>query len=248
MTAEKRPSKLEELKAKHAKELAEAQAEESIYAMLPEDIAKGPTISNLRAEPPATEPHGWLKFSSPSYDPENTWNPVAVLESLERAGWTAVPATLCKWDDYRRSAYPGLSESIPETKRGSFGHTDKLTDSEPIAPLWIEPQQYGRPEAKLFMRAPDGRLFRVLVDIPGVARLEGRRNEYRGGWSYERGSAKVRFPEEWHGHQYCTISTHTRAWVDTEQGISGAIYFTPHDEQEAWPLTASQFLASLLAK
>ncbi len=240
-------SKMEELKARRAQEDAIAILEDGIITMLPDDLENSPTISNVRAAPKDLDPSAWLSFSAPSYDPGKTWNPLAILQALESAGWKQAPASLCKWGDYRRSAYPGLTDAIPDTKGGSWmGSTDKLTDVSPIAPMWIVPCQHTNADAQLFMTAPDGRLFKVSVDVPHLVSIHARRREFRGGWSYERGTAKLQFPEAWHGHEHCRINENSRAQVDTDQGISGAVYFSPHDEQSAWPMSASEFLASLI--
>jgi hypothetical protein len=242
-------TKMEELKARRAERATREQIEDGIIAMLPDDLPKAPTISNVHAEAHCLEPCAWLGFSGPSYDPDNKWNPVAVLESLERAGWKQMPASLCQWDDYRRSPEFGLCEAIPDKKPGGFsGRAYELKDVSPIAPLWIKPEQYCQPEATVFMQAPDGRAFHVYIGLGSRHNigLTAKRLEFRGGWHYARGSAGLRFPKEWHGLEHCTISEHTRAWVDTDQGISGVIYFAPHGEQSAWPLTASAFLASLI--
>lgn len=241
-------SEVAKLKERREERARKEALEDGIIAILPDDLPAAPSVCNEQLTERALEPVAWLSFSAPSYDPQGTWNPVAILQALERAGWKQSPASLCKWDDYRRSAYPGLSEDIPDEKPGSFGRMDKLTDVAPIAPLWITPCPHTNADCKLFMTAPDGRLFKVLIDLPGIVGIGARRHEYRGGWSYERGSATLRFPPAWHSHPHCTVNENSRAYVDTEQGLSGAIYFTPHDEQSAWPMTASEFLAGLLSK
>jgi hypothetical protein len=53
-------------------------------------------------------------------------------------------ASLCKWDNYRRSPDPGLFADIPETKPGSFGSTYKLADVSPIAPYGWCPNSMAR--------------------------------------------------------------------------------------------------------
>jgi hypothetical protein len=97
--------------------------------------------------------------------------------------------------------------------------------------------------------AVDGRkLYRVnvrLANLRGVnVALTCRRVETRGAWHFE-GPASIVFPERWHAHPACRIESHTRAYVDTPQGISGALYFEPHDSHDEWPMTAADFLRSL---
>jgi len=244
-------SALQQLKERHGKEMAKMQREEAIIASLPDDLPMVPTISNIRStkRKGRLEPDAWLSFSAPSYDPDKTYNPVAILTSLERGGFRLQSASLVKWDDYRRTVEIGLCEDILEEKPGCFGSTYKLNDIDPIAPVWIGPEQYGNAEMVCFMRhIATGEMYRVSIDLPGgVVGLCATRKEFRGGWHYERGTAKLRFPQSWHGLTHCTISQHTRAYVDTEQGLSGSIYFMPHDEQSNWPLSASEFLTELLA-
>jgi hypothetical protein len=62
------------------------------------------------------------------------------------------------------------------------------------------------------MRSPDGRPFRIHVDIGHLIGLHARRHEYRGGWSFERSSASLRYPGRWHGHEACTIHQNSGAW------------------------------------
>lgn len=234
----------EERIAARAKQAEMDALEDGIIAMLAD---LDPIISNVKAAPQITDEHGWLSFRGPSYDPDHKWNPVAILEALEAASWTQCPASLCKWDNYRAAPERGLQSEIPETKPGCFGSTYTLGDCSPIAPIWIRPCQHMGPEAVVFMRAPDGRNFRVQVAIRPIATIYATQHEYKGGWHYERGTARLHFPEEWHSLTHATIHQDSRAWVDTEQGISGAIYFAPHGEQTAWPIKASEFLRELLA-
>ena len=47
------------------------------------------------------------------------------------------------------------------------------------------------------LRCECGRLFKILLDVSLHVYLTAKRKEYRGGWSFERGSASLRFPETW---------------------------------------------------
>jgi hypothetical protein len=244
---------LDEMKARHARELAEATAEQRICEMLPESIGKAPTISNHKTpDEMGRVPAAWLGFRAPSYDPKQIYNPIALVESLEGAGWKLVPATLVRWDNYRPTVEPGLQNDQPSTKQVGRAMTYEFRDSWPIAPVWIEANQHTAAEIWAYMTAPDGTLYLThfdLINLPGChVYLTAKRNEYRGGWSYERGTARLNFPERWHGHQAATIDVNSRAWVDTEQGLSGTIYFSPHGGQDEWPLTFGAFLRSLLAE
>jgi hypothetical protein len=236
---------IEELKERHAQEERKLVAELAILELLPDDLPNKPTISNIRHEPKGDDVHAWMSFRGPAYDPGGKYDPVALLESLERAGFELVPATLCKWAGWRRSTWPGLMEDVPPQKGGLSGSGDELSDADPIAPVWLEPSQHTQTEARMYLRK-GGKLFKVSVDVGGIGvRLSARRKETHGDWYFERGSARVSFPEAWHSHPLCGISQHTRGYVDTEKGISGALYFQPHNEQSEWTMKASEFIASL---
>jgi hypothetical protein len=155
-------TKLEQLKARHAKELAKMEREIAIAELLPDNVS--PTISNV------TDDGSWLSFGSPAYDPEKKWSPVSILESLESAGFEQVPASLVKWDDWRRTTEPGLCDDIPDVSKSGY----KLTDVEAIAPVWVVPCQHTGPDVQLYMRKLN-QLFRVSVDIPRVAHLTARK-------------------------------------------------------------------------
>jgi hypothetical protein len=237
-------SKIEELKEKHAAEMADAIREEAVVAMLPDEVPM-PCVSNLKENPGPLAESAWLSFRTQLHYPslgETPRDPVAILAALEAAGWRSHPATLCKWASWRHAPYPGLQTQMPAEKRG-----DKLTKSEAIVPLWFRPEQYGECAAELFMTAPDGQLFQICVEVPRVAMVHAHRVEYHGGWRFE-GPARLHFPERWQTRADVTVSPHSRGFVDTEQGVSGAVYFLPRVPQEEWRVPASEFLASLLTK
>jgi hypothetical protein len=231
-----------ERKARIEAESAKLAIEESVLGMLPDALPVCPVISNLKASPEPTEPHGWLSFGCPSYGNErDAYSPVGILKTLEDAGWQLLPATLCRWDSYRPSACMGLQRDIPDTK-GRY----KLTETWPIAPLWFRPCQHTCQEAALYMQAPDGRKFFIHVDTPNVrVSVHARRVEHLGGWYYERGSARTGYPPQWESHPACKIGTVQQS-VDTEQGLSGAVFFEPREDHGAWSLPASEFLQSLI--
>lgn len=242
----KTTSRIEELKARHAAELAHLESEQVIAAMLPESV-KLPTISNLSYK---NEVHAWLSFS-PEYGQDSKAFALSVFAELEKAGFEPIPASLCQWDNYRRSVSPGDAESIPSEIKDIGTRQKKLNDVEAIAPLWVVPCQFTGVEAKCFYRK-DGKLFKVSVKIPMVAHLSCRRQEYRGGWCFE-GPCTVHFPKTWQsihtadGQSVASISKNTRGYRDTEQGISGAIYWQADVEQKGFPLTPAQMVAQLLA-
>jgi hypothetical protein len=240
------PNRINELKAKHAAELAELEKREAIYAMLPESI-KLPTISNVSDGPV----HAWLSFS-PEYGQDAKAFALSIFTELEKAGAKPLPASLCQWDSYRRSVSVGHVDSIPSEKPG-YGFTarpQKLNDIDAIAPLWVTPCQYTGVEAKAFYEL-GGKVFKVSVKAPLRTHLSCRREEYPGGWRFY-GPCTIQFPSAWHsihtpeGESVANISQHTRGYRDTEQGISGDIYWMPLTEQDAFPLTPAQFLAALL--
>jgi hypothetical protein len=92
--------------------------EDRIIKSLPETLPVAPTISNIQEEVAPLEPRAWLSFSCPSYDPDNTWNPVDILKQLERGSFKTVPASLCKWDNYRHYPEFGYWDSIPDIQNG----------------------------------------------------------------------------------------------------------------------------------
>lgn len=206
-----------------------------------------PLISNESARAFFDQPGAWLTWSAPFYGENFTG--ADILRGLEAAGFTPMPATLCKWDDYRPHTEPGRLDDIPE-KKGRY----TLTDATPIAPLWIEVNGHTGPEARAYYRAGD-RVYKVSVPVPaGIACVTARRIEVRGDWYYDRGSARLHFPQAWHaigpdnGDRVAGIAAQSRAWRDTEQGISGSIYFEPYTEQDAFPLTPAALLALLITK
>lgn len=187
----------------------------------------------------------WVSFSR-GYGED--WHSADVLAALEKAGFTPLPATLAQYGNYRRGVHPGLQGDLPE----EYSHS-KLGDSEPIAPLWIVPNQHTEPEAFAFYRSPSGMLLKVKVPALAVVRVSAERVKYPGGWRYERGTGKLHYPDGWHsitdeqGQPIAQVSVHSRAYVDTEQGISGAIYFSPFLDHADFPLTPAQFYRRLEA-
>lgn len=239
-----------ELRERHQKELAELTAREQIESLLPESLPL-PTISNIQHTPKPLTPYAWLSFH-PEYGQDKKAFALRILSELEAHGAEPLPLSLCKWGAYRRSVYYGLTTDIPNEKRGCFGNMDELTDVDPIAPLYVEPNQHTGVGVRAFYRIA-GYVFKVTVEAPLPARLHCRRVENMGGWRFD-GACSIDFPKAWHsiynvapndGECVANVSQHTRGYRDTEQGISGTIYWQPLTEQDQFPLTPAQFLAQL---
>lgn len=230
------------------KTLREMETRRDVLTTLAATIAElpPPSISNESDRAFFGARGAWLSWSAPYYG--ETFTGADILRGLEAAGFAPLPVTLCTWDRYRAQAEPGAQSDIPETK-GRY----TLTDTTPIAPLWIELNGHTGAEARAFYRAGD-RLYKVSVPMPaGIAAVTARRVETRGDWHYDRGSARLSFPSAWHaigpddGEKVAGLAAQSRAYVDTDQGISGAIYFEPYTEQETFPLAPSALL-ELLSK
>ena len=232
----------DQIKALENPENTEIELKLEILRQLPETIP-APSISNINTKGRWGE-YAHLSFSAPAYDPEKTFDPGAVLAAMEQAGWFVVPATLVQKDDYRPSPEPGTQDDIPE----QIGHYT-VTATWPICPVWVVPCQFCNPDARCFMRSPDGQVFDVSIDIPkALCGLQCDRREYRGGWNF-KGPAVLRFPEHWRTvADIAVLHEKTRAFKDTEHGISGVIYWEPtqHDHA-AFPMTASYMLKVLLS-
>lgn len=240
---------------KNAQERAEKRArrerrerfEDRIYAELPPELPN-PTISNESETAFFGKPGLWLSFHR---DYGEIWSGSWVLSELEKAGFVPIPSTLCKWDNYRPSTEPGQQSDIPEKGKGCFGRPYTLTDSWPLCPLHIRPEQHTGSDAIAYYRSPSGLVVKVLVPAPSGVYLTARRREFPGGWRYESGSARIGFPESWHSinlesGECVALLESPRAYVDTEQGISGALYWAPvAHEQNEFPLTPAQMLAIL---
>lgn len=216
--------------------------EDRILSALPPEL-EAPTISNESERAFFDQAGAWLSFRSYSFDRKPGAD---TLHALELAGFKPMACTFTKWDQYRGHPEPGAAEHIPDEK-GRY----KLTSTEPIAPLWIVPNQHTGSEAQAFYRSPDGLVLKVCVSTTAPAYLTASRTEFPGGWSYKSGTAKIQFPENWHsladvGGEIVAMLASPRAYVDTEQGLSGALYWNPvAHEQEDFPLSPAQLLAIL---
>lgn len=222
-----------------------AAEELRILSMLPPNIP-APVITVFRDS-------SHLGFSGPAYDPENTFDPVGLLATLHIAGWKTEPATLVQKDKYRPAPEPGLQENIPEEMGSCFGRPYKVTATWPICPAWVIPNQYTGPEFKCYLRAPDDRVYEVCVSVKNLpCRISAERHEYRGGWDYRRGTARLYHPNDWleiivDGNPIADKHEKSRAQVDTAQGISGQLYWTPTAHEQAdFPMSAAEMLAWLL--
>lgn len=238
--------------ARHAEDIAKkARSEEmrlGILAELPASLPQ-PTISNESTRAFFGQPGAWVSFSS-HYERDYPKGS-EILAAIEAAGFVPMAVTLCKWGDYRRTPEPGLQSGIPEVKTWGTRMEYKLTDSEAVAPLWLNPNPFTGTEAHAYYRAPSGMVLKVRVQGPARCNIQARRKEYVGGWYYERGSARLAFPDSWHsveheGQPVLNVAKNSGAQVDTEQGISGQLYFTPiAHEQAEFPMSPAMLLAAL---
>lgn len=241
--------RLKELQARHEEAVRTLEAESAILAILPETI-KSPTISNIGSSYLAgMRVYAWLSFDT--YRTHNCEPGSLILRALEEAGFRAVATTLCRWAQYRAAPQPGLIEDIPET-RGTR-HVDTLTNAKPIAPLWLDLSNHGQ-AAHTFYHGPDGKIYKVSVMAPSAVHVTARRIEFPGGWRYERGTARLSYPQSWHSlymkgdeTPVTQIAKDSRAYVTLEQAIDGSLYFTPLTEQADFPLSPADMLEQLEA-
>lgn len=220
-----------EIEEHHASKLKELEAKQAVFAMLPD--GEIPTVCNFGK----TTPHdvrAWISYHGPSYDPENTYKPVEILKGMEALGWKLIPsASLIKFDTWRRSIEPSaLADAQAHPHKSGY----KFTDGDSVAPYWVIPNQYTGVEFCAYMIAPDGEVYRVIFKAPLKACISCRRVENFGGWRFD-GEASLSTPPTW------PIHNHSDAYKDTEQGISGAVYF----HADSAKATASEALESLLA-
>ena len=235
-------SELAKLATDYAKAQRRIEIKGRVLGVLPETLP-APTISNEDSKF-FDAPGVWLSWRS-RYRHEDQIPGSAILAALEANGFEPLPVTVCKWDSWRATPEPGDLEAIPEAK-GRY----TLTDVTIVAPVWLEPRQHCEPEARAYYRK-EGTIYKVSVPAPRTMGITARRIETRGNWYFEHGTARLRYPEAWHAVRTADetsiagISHLSRAYVDTEQGISGALYFELYTEQTACPLSPSQFLAAL---
>lgn len=202
---------------------------------LPQDI-EPPCLSNLKVK--ADEVNGWCSFTRPSYDPENKYKPIAIAEALESVGWEILPASLAKYGNYRRGVHLGEPHDLPNVYSRS-----ELKEADQILPVWVRPCQHTQPDAYFYAKTQTGLLIKVSIDVPGCgARLHARRVELLGGWHFERGTGRLHYKPQW-ATMFGGMSQHSKCYVDTEQGISGEIYWNSSELPKA-----SEILAKLLSK
>lgn len=241
-----KPDRLAELREKHEAEMKELTQKEEILSSLPENVPF-PTVSNI-SRMGNDRVRAWLSFS-PEYGQDTRAFALGIFQALEKAGAKPLPVSLCQYGTWRRSVSPGLPDEQPDNRRG-----DELKDVEPVAPLWVVPCQFTGVEALCFYEIA-GYIYRVAVKAPLAARLSCRKVENFGGWRFD-GACTVAFPDNWHalysrepgkeGECVAHVSQHTRGYKDTEQGITGVIYFQPLTEQESFPLSPAQMMEQLL--
>lgn len=221
------------LTEEHSQALAELERKAEVMRMLP-PLPNCPIICNWNK----TTPHDvkvWISFSAPAYDPDGKWNPVSILAAMEERGWKMIPeASLIKFDNWRRSIEPS---SLADAQAYPHKSGYKFTDGDAVAPYWVTPNQYTKPEFSAYMRGPNGETYRVALGVPSLrVYISCRRIERMGGWMFD-GRASLNTPKDW------SIHNNSAAYKDTEQGISGVVYF---HADSAKP-TASEALQSLIA-
>lgn len=104
------------------------------------------------------------------------------------------------------------------------------------------------------MIAPNGEVMKITLDIPASVSVHAERKTNGYDWYFVRGTARLSHPDHWHNPQIegrTIAQKHVKSFasVDTEQGVSGAIYWEPVDHgQDDFPYSARQMLEILLSK
>jgi hypothetical protein len=223
----------------------------SILNMLPLNM-EAPVISNINLGDARRDANVWLAWSAPYGQDRDGWSPTNIFRQLE-IYFTLMPACLIKYGGYRRTTHPGALDDIPGTiKSGRYEYD--LEDCSIIAPVWANPESYGFSAVRCYMQAECGLIFQVSIDIPNVLiGFNAHRIEYRGGWHYDRQNVRLRFPDSWESiklndGEICARHEHCYAAADTDQGLSGAFYWSLNVEQHEFPWKASEFVKLITAK
>jgi len=236
------PETEEEIAAKAARQRRaerEAEIERSILFSLPHYLPM-PTISNESDTAFFDQPGAWVSWRR---DNRDDWTSLWVLEALEENDFKPVPACLVRWDNYRRTVEPGRMEAIPEVKHPGRNQY-KLTDSAQVMPLWLEANRFTGSEIHTFYRSPEGMLLKIGLPGPSSVRVQARRIESLGDWRYDKRTAQIVYPQEWHsvenadGTVIANINENTGAVCFTEQGLDGRVLFTPLVEVDEQPTPA----------
>lgn len=214
-----------------------------VLRQLPQELPE-PTLSNF-SEKPFT-PAGWLHFSKTASN--DGYDALAILKSLQDAGWETAPATLVQRDSYRRSTVPGWTDEIPDEL-----DRNRINDRLIICPLWIRMSNFDSyPSICCYMTAPsNSRTYQIMLDDPALrVSVNARRHEVKGGWYFERGTAKIHNPKGFQRigtpEHIAGLSIHCGASVDTEHSINAVLYWKPliHG-QDQFPWSAADMLAVL---
>jgi hypothetical protein len=225
----------------------------TILAQLPADLP-APGMTSLTAEPDGSTACGWLSWSTRAQDGVE---PVEILRVLEGAGWSLSPATLTKWDKWRAHPMPGHIEDQPETEPGCFGRSYTLTDAWEMMPVWVAHSYFGRHQSlHCYMTAPDGMTYKVAVEGSfNAGTMTATRREYRGGWEYERGSARLNTSvavfalRNSEGEDIAHIAATSYCCLGggwPHQSLDGRTYWEPIVNREQWAdLTASSLVQQL---
>lgn len=225
---------------------AELRAElvRQCFSMLPADM-QAPLLSNEKKDGPLA---GWISWSEP-YEKPAGWA-AGIFSALETVGWSLVPATYASYGQWRGSPKPGLVDEVPDEEKMN----GTLRECEPIAPMWIEICQHIGAGVVCFMRAPDGRTYRVLVAVKHLAGLSVKFKPGQFGRpSKVVESVSLRHPDRWHsietasGEVVAQRSHLSRAIIEDRQSgyVSGRIFWQACGEQSNWTMPAAEFVSFL---
>ena len=151
---------IKRLEGKHRKATLEMISKLKLIKMLPNDLTKEPTISNIDNKTKVLGVFAWVSFSRPYSHEKTGYKPWEIFEKFERDGWEIVPATLCKWNGYRPSPEPGTN--IPDDK----GHGYTLTKKWDIGHTWLDlgMVKHPRTQARCYL-CKFGRIIQLSVEL-----------------------------------------------------------------------------------
>ena len=196
-------TKLEKLQEKHAKEIALLEKTEAIFNSLP-DI-KMPLIVHNGGEYFGT--NGTMIFKGSK---EELTEIVKAIESE----WNIVAPSVVKYGNWRISEFPSLS---PPIKRGN----SELKSHREIYPAFLNLSAgngYSSQRIEFYAENPAGEVYSIKLDVKTSFYVRAQISEYKGGWTYNRGTASVDGGEK-------SIESEKHAYVNTEQSIAGTVYF-----------------------
>ena len=219
-----------------------------VLSEIPENMP-APVISNeseraffgAEGEPIAGAWLSWSRFSHGS-DAEAVWR---ICADLEAAGWWPCPMSLAAWGQWRPSPAPLPYDDLPKQRPGCSN--ESLTVSDPLCAGWLVLSDR-EAEFRTYYRTPGGLLMQVTIELPLPARVRAVRRETLERWHYERGSATLEYPANWDclglgGEQVAQAHSRSCAYVETEQSISGVVYWEPM--VDPCPLTPAGMVEAL---